>query len=671
MFKPFKQAIQIRFAQLLATQAVLFLTDVDRDLMWETYLDSFESLEERQSHNCNCCRSFIKNYGNIVAIVDGKMITLWDVQTTDETDDYINAKLELNNLVLGSSIRDVFMSETIRIGTDSNTQSTEHGIVTWNHFSLDLPSKFVNRNAESIASIMGNHRSNKEVFKRSLDEISLDAIQTVLELIDQGSVYRGAEFREMVFSFLVQKTAYDAAGEKDIFCWLKSTQLPEYVTKIRSKAIGTLLTDVSEGKELDKAVESFGRKLDPSNYKRPSVAVVTKGQIEQAEKTITELGLLPSLGRRFATKEDISVNNLLFVNRDIKTALSVFAEMKEDVSVNPKSLSKVEEVSIDTFMKSILPHATGLEVMFENRHMGNLMSIFTAKDETASNLPKWPNPFTWSYANSVTDSIKENVKDAGGNVEGVLRFSIQWNDKGDNSIDFDAYAQEPGGSVISFRQYRFPEKTVSGGNLDVDIRIPGTKVAVENITWPSKGKLKKGTYHFWINNFESRTSRGGFSAQIEVDGEIHEFAYDKNLRGHEDIMVATVDFDGENFTVNPKLPSNSVTVSKEKWGLSTNKFHKVSMVMLSPNHWDSKTGNEHLFFILNGAKNDEPTRGFFNEFLPDNLLVHKRVFEALGSKMKVEYSDNQLSGLGFSSTQRNHLIVKVEGKFKRTVKINL
>ena len=41
---------------------------------------------------------------------------------------------------------------------------------------------------------------------------------------------------------------------------------------------------------------------------------------------------------------------------------------------------------------------------------------------------------------------------------------------------------------------------------------------------------------------------------------------------------------------------------------------------------------------------------------------HHRVFEALASKAKTEYSDNQLSGLGFSSTQRNELIVKVDNK---------
>jgi len=92
--------------------------------------------------------------------------------------------------------------------------------------------------------------------------------------------------------------------------------------------------------------------------------------------------------------------------------------------------------------------------------------------------------------------------------------------------------------------------------------------------------------------------------------------------------------------------------------------------MLSPNYWDDRTvGNKHFFFMLDGCSNEDKARGFFNEFLTDELTPHRKVFEMVGSKMKTEESENQLSGIGFSSTQRNYILCRVKGAFSRTVKI--
>ena len=83
-------------------------------------------------------------------------------------------------------------------------------------------------------------------------------------------------------------------------------------------------------------------------------------------------------------------------------------------------------------------------------------------------------------------------------------------------------------------------------------------------------------------------------------------------------------------------------------------------------------GNKHTFFVLHGAKNDEPTRGIYNEFLHPRLEPHRKVFEVIGDKTKCQPTDGQLSGLGFSSTKKTSFLVRVQqGKKQRLFNVHV
>ena len=139
------------------------------------------------------------------------------------------------------------------------------------------------------------------------------------------------------------------------------------VGRIRNRSMGTLLVDLSEGMDLDLAVKKYEQIVAPANYKRPK-AIFTKKMLEDAKKTITELGYMDALQRRFATLDDITVNNILFSNKDAAKRISgaddLFGEMEKDVAINPKKFSKIEEISVRDFINNVLPTAKELEVLF-------------------------------------------------------------------------------------------------------------------------------------------------------------------------------------------------------------------------------------------------------------------------------------------------------------------
>jgi len=66
--------------------------------------------------------------------------------------------------------------------------------------------------------------------------------------------------------------------------------------------------------------------------------------------------------------------------------------------------------------------------------------------------------------------------------------------------------------------------------------------------------------------------------------------------------------------------------------------------------------------MLKGCKNPDATRGIYNEFLRSDLDQHRKVFEIVGSKTKCQPSDDQLSGLGFSSTRSDVVTIVVNGR---------
>lgn len=682
-FMKFKKALQKHFDEMQKEATHLFEVNVDKDELWNTYLDSFpvgtnEIFRERREHDCSCCRQFIKNIGSAVTIKDNQIHTIWELNLGDTT--YQPVCDALDAFVKACTVTDIYTTKFPKIGTDFNFEEINGKSHRWDHFFLELPSKFVNRSSRSNEEVKGQFRDTRNVFKRSLDEITMDALDTVLELINSNTLYKGEEWKGVLTEFKKYKKEYDkmtSDTEKDLYAWEKSVIAGMAIGRIRNHSIGTLLINVSEDMDLDTAVKKYEQIVAPSNYKRPK-AIFTKKMLEDAKKTITELGYMDSLQRRFANLNDITVNNVLFSNKSAARRMigtdDIFGQMEKDVAVSPKKFSKVEEISAQDFIDKVLPTAKEIEAFVENKHEKNFVSMIAPVNPNAKTMFKWNNGLSWAYSGNITDSdMKQNVKAAGGNVDGVLRFSIMWNEGQNDNSDLDAHCKEPDGNEIYYGHCRKPNVSKCGGQLDVDITRPMEqmkgKPSVENITWADMSHMKPGVYKFFVNQFAARGSKG-FKAEVEFNGEIYAFEYNQPVRGDVQVAEVTLDANG-NFSIKEKLAGNSSISSREIWGVNTNQFVPVSVISYSPNYFDEQDGigHRHLFFFLKNCVNTEEPNGFYLEFLDNDLMKHKRVFEALGAKCHVEDTEDQLSGIGFSMTKRADLVVKVKGATERVMKI--
>jgi len=659
-FKPFSKLVNQRFMDLAKAHTELFAVELPE--IFDIYLSSFPEgtdpiFRERTEHDCNCCKQFIRNIGKVVAVKDGKILTVWDNVEGLEYPYNVVSKA-MAEAVRSAPILSVFRTKESSYSHEKNADNHDPSI-TWHHFFAKVPSKFIHN---SPGTIKGSFASTFGVFKRGLTEIRQTDLDSVLDLIKENSLYRGKEFEKAVREFKAIQLKYQKNGSTDAFVW---ENVGNPCAGFRNTVIGTLLSDLADGDDLEVAVKKFEAKVAPANYKRPK-ALITPRMVEDAVAKLRDLDLEDAIDRRLATVEDLSVNDVLFVDnsvagkmKDSLTDLLLASPSVKRVKRAPKS--KPVSIKIEDF---IALKSKSIELILDNEHLNRFVTLTAPVHKDIKALFKWNNGFGWSYDGGVTDSMRQLVVARGGRVDGAFRFTHQWNYGRRNASLMDLHVFMPGSSEHRDGvHYNYPSGCrvgwnqrndyQSGGVQDVDYTsaAPEGYVPIENITFPDLKRMPEGKYVCKIHNWQFRPpTEGGFKAEIEFEGQVFEYEVDRPLLNKEWVTVAEVTLRNGKFTIDHKLPTTSS--SREKWGVATQVPVKVQTILLSPNHWEGAggVGNKHWFFVLEGCRVEEPVRGIYNEFLTGALEPHRKVFEVLGSRTKCQPSDKQLSGVGFSET---------------------
>ena len=87
-FKQFNARLQAHVKQLTKNVNTLFTIALDKDELWNVYLDSFPEgtnpmYRKRREFDCSCCRHFVKAFGNVVSLDGGVVTTIWDFDAGD------------------------------------------------------------------------------------------------------------------------------------------------------------------------------------------------------------------------------------------------------------------------------------------------------------------------------------------------------------------------------------------------------------------------------------------------------------------------------------------------------------------------------------------------------------------------------------------------------------
>lgn len=365
----------------------LFLTDADG--LNELYLDSLPS--ERQVHDCSCCRRFIETFGSLVTITPEGDISpvMWNPEGVPEF--YNDAFKAMFDRVKRARVTSVFL----------NKQTTWGNPITgnWSHIAITPPDHLVYRErALTAGQAMAAGKENFRTVAAALADFKAAMLDEAARILQAEALARSEKFIAPV-KWL--RTLHDRPkGRKgENVLWRAIALAPEGYCHPRASVVGSLLEDIADGKPFEEIKARFNSKLGPLVYQRPQAAP-SAGNIAAAEALVAELGLGPSLERRYARLDELQT---VWTPAKPKEAAApsggVFGHIK------PKGTDVVRPVDMpavtmtwDKFTRTVLGGAEQMEILVP--HTGSFIGLTTAANMDAPPILKWDrdderNPVAW------------------------------------------------------------------------------------------------------------------------------------------------------------------------------------------------------------------------------------------------------------------------------------
>lgn len=656
-FKSFAEQVSSRAVELMLNRNLVPTTrgDISGVDAWEFYLESIPAehnpiFRERRYHDGSYDRSFIRRFGHVLWIdADGNISTIWEV----EGDSYLHEVAQALDLKLRSGSPRVYSLLLSQATFGSEPNYDDDGIL-YHHFVATTQGNIVSSRGPST---MSRINSKAEALTTRSSGKYVDALKSVLELIDGNMLYRGEQYRKMLAGWLEFAEGDGASAQRRALWKCSKSRIFDGVS---GSAISALVQDVVDSVEIEDAVRRYEAMVAPANYRR-ATAIVTPAMIDRAVQELGDDGLGWLMNRKIATVSDIA-HNFIFEAPTEGPALGLIDELKREAgsAIRDSGKLKPEMISLRDFAEE-LHGARSIEIAPGPGHSANRFALTCNEGDGDGDLA-WGNGFGWTYLNSGTsDAVRERVKNAGGNVDAPVRISLAWS----NSDDLDLHARSPeayNGDIYFGNRRGF----INGvnGHLDVDMNVGGENPVdpVENIYFDSADVMRLGI-EVKVRNYTSRNAGPvGYEVHVVVGETTAVLRAKTNANGG---FIVRMGGDGQlEFKGLSNLELAETTIG--------HKWVPVIGVSHSPNYWDDAfgTGQKHLMLLTEDFEIEAPVRTVFSEHLPADLHEHRKAINMIASRLVDEPKPGvqYARGYGFSNASGQSFIARVtEANGRKTV----
>lgn len=397
------------------------------DPMFSLYLDGLPS--HRQVHHCSACRQFVERFGGLVTIDETGSVrsAVWHPDLAPEF--YRPAMAAMAKAAARRRVSSPFLARESTWGTPKTGD--------WTHFAVEPSKHLVFRHALlTPGQAMAAKREDFGTVARALADFTADMLAEAMRLLQAETLARSERFIgpvKWLQDLHAARSTTKNAVARDNILWRAIATAPDGFCHPRASVVGALLEDIAAGMAFDEVKRRFDAKMHPLLYQRPQAAS-SSANIEQAERIVAQLGIAPSLARRFARLDEVELIWRPVEKMEAPAASGVFGHLKATDRPAPTVLDiPAITVTWDKFARTVLPSAEALDLLLPHGAAA-FIGVTTAASADAPPILKWDredrrNPVAWyCYHNG---SIPEQWGLRGGSwcrVTGIMPLPTLWGD---------------------------------------------------------------------------------------------------------------------------------------------------------------------------------------------------------------------------------------------------